>query len=157
MTAWPGWPGKGHLHLSPGQKLYREKSEDAAGRIRYRTYAYACCHLKGVCAKGKRCAISCSGNEDLLGEIANHLESKRAEASILRNGSAGWKHNADLKSNHTLRRARYCGNLAVHIQALMAACAHNVCQLVKHLKTLTKHPPALAQLKREEPRMSSVG
>ena len=65
--------------------------------------------------------------------------------------------NADLKNNYTLGRARYRGNLAVHIQALMAACACNVCQLVKHLKTLIKHPPALAQLRQEEARMCLVG
>ncbi|MBC7341107.1 MAG: hypothetical protein H5U02_01405 [Clostridia bacterium] len=60
-----------------GKKLYREKSEDASWGIRHHTHAYAYrgCDLKGVCAKGERCTIRCSGSEDLLGKIRNHLES----------------------------------------------------------------------------------
>ncbi|MBC7344330.1 MAG: transposase [Clostridia bacterium] len=60
------------------------------------------------------------------------------------------------KNNHGLSRAMYRGNPAVHIKALMTACARNVCQLVKHLKTLMKHPQALANLRGEEPRMCLV-
>ena len=39
--------------------------------------------------------------------------------------------NADLKNNRSFSRAHYRGNTAVTIQALLAACAHNIFQLVK--------------------------
>lgn len=148
------------IYICPrGKKLYREKSEKITGRLRYRTHAYACrgCDLKGLCAKGQRCSIKYSGDRELLDRVANHLGSKQAQQSLNKRRCWAETVNADLKNNYTLGRARYRGNPAVHIQALMAACARNVYELVKHLKTLMKHPPALAQLRREEARMCLVG
>lgn len=96
---------------------------------RYRTHRYACrgCELQPQCG-AQRAGISCIS--DTIASALAVLGTPRGRWAMALRKCWVETVNADLKNNRSLSRAHYRGNRAVTIQALLAACAHNIYQLV---------------------------
>ncbi|MEW6048781.1 MAG: transposase, partial [Bacillota bacterium] len=97
--------------------------------VRYRTHRYACrgCELQPQCG-AQRAGIS--RISDTIASALAVLGTPRGRRAMALRKCWVETVNADLKNNRSLSRAHYRGNRAVTIQALLAACAHNIYQLV---------------------------
>lgn len=119
-----------------GKKLYRDRTFTSSGGFRYRTHRLACrqCELKVQCTRGERCSIYRPANATVREWVTAHLATDEAKLSLRRRPYWVETVFADLKGNRNMARAHFRGNPAVHIQALLAAVAHNLHQLVKQAK-----------------------
>ncbi|MEW6228343.1 MAG: transposase, partial [Bacillota bacterium] len=110
------------------------------GVVRYRTQGYACGGFKPQCTRAKRCTINRPARMDTRLWVDAHLATAGARRSLRRRRYWAETVIADLKGNHGLGRATLRGR-AFEIQALLAATAHNIKQLVK------THPPKVTALR----------
>jgi hypothetical protein len=116
----------------PGGKwLYRQEATPQ-GTVHYRTHEYACrgCILKPRCTRAKRCTITRPARMDTRDWVDAHPATERARRSFIRRRIWAETAFADLKGNHGLSRATLRGP-AFEVQALLAATAHNIKQLVR--------------------------
>lgn len=116
------------VYICPrGKKLY--KVQRLGETVRYRTHRYACrgCELQPQCG-AQRAGIS--RISDTIASALAVLGTPRGRRAMALRKCWVETVNADLKNNRSLSRAHYRGNRAVTIQALLAACAHNIYQLV---------------------------
>lgn len=114
-----------------GKRLYRHEVTPK-GFVRDRTHRYACrgCSLKPGCTRAERCAISRPVDMDTREWVDAHLATARTRRSLRRRPRWAETVFADLKGNHGLAGATLRGP-ALEVQALLAATAHNIRQLVK--------------------------
>lgn len=120
---------KDDVYICPrGKKLY--KVQQIGETICYRAHRYACrgCDMQPDCGAQRASITRMSETIESALAVLQSSTGKRAMAQ-----RKCWVEtvNADLKNNRSLCQAYYCGNTAVTIQALLAACAHNIFQLVK--------------------------
>ena len=128
-------------YLCPrGKWLYNVRIPDK-NQVLYRTHRYACrgCDLKPQCTRSQRCSITRPADLGTRQWVDRHLGTARARRAIRTRPCWVETVFADLKDNHTLGRAQLRG-WAFEVQALLAAAAHNIEQLVKG-----KGPRAKAQ------------
>lgn len=120
---------KQDVYICPrGKKLYRV--QQVGETVYYRTHQYACrgCEMQPECG-AKRAAIT--RMSETIESALVVLETPTGKRAMALRKCWVETVNADLKNNRSLSRAHYRGNTAVTIQALLAACAHNIYQLVR--------------------------
>jgi len=114
-----------------GKWLYNVRIPNE-NQLLYRTHHYACrdCDLKPDCPRSDRCSITRPADTGTRQWLDAPMARGRARRAI--RSRPYWVETvfADLKDNHTLGRARLRG-WAFEAQALLAATAHNIEQLVK--------------------------